>query len=137
MRINSVNSANQYQQRNPNFGMVRFQNPEIPYKITATLKADGITAFSKALEKLKTGQTENILTDILFKIGSSEKPLFDLVRTSDDKLLRCLTLPLASETPITNPDSIIKVMEEAGELANSFSELEKAAQGIKTIGKSA
>lgn len=137
MRINSVNSVNQNQQRSQNFGMaVRFEHPEIPFKIAEKFDAQGIAKFNTALAKLTQEQSGNKLTDILFRMVSTvgEMITLDVRRMPDATRLRSIYATDEAYKTLAGPDGIIKMMEDAGALANSYSGLTETAKGITIVG---
>ena len=133
MKINSVNPVNQYQQRSQNFGMaVVLKHPEIPYNITKRLKAEDISKFSNALAKLTKAQESNKATNIVFAENGAY-PLINITRMPDCTTLRTISCADKAYVSMPDEDSFIKIMEDAGQLADSYSKLTETANRINVV----
>lgn len=138
MRINSVNSVNQKQQRNQNFGMaVKTTHPDLVRAFFAPLaeKSVEVTQLASTLERVVGEQASNPNIDVVFLHQNYNDICLGIVRQSDGKALSIISpwdKAYAETTPVMTKASMLL---DASRRANTFSEIEKATISIATTEK--
>lgn len=135
MRINNVNSVNQYQQRNQNFGMAfKTKSSFVARLFFKPIAEDDVAvrAVDEALTALTEAQKGNDVTDIVFSLYNYDVPHLNITRRSNGEVLQVIG-PDYSLTTLT--EQKVKMLADANKAANTHRTIENAIGGIETVEK--
>lgn len=133
MRINSVNSVNQNQQKNQNFGMaVKKDSAEVIERIATQFIREGsdIQKFTDCLAKVKQNQKTNSYADIVMQIANTNQIGARVEAKSSKKTLAYFSQTDSEYDNMSGPDSILKILEDADCEADKFKKFFKETEEL-------
>lgn len=141
MRINSVNSVNQNQQRGQNFGMsVKSRYPTIRNIIETKFireKRD-FTSFTELLNKIRQNQQDNPCVDIIMGVVSGDKIIID-VKTKPSstnqrtKIIEVLTQMDKPYENMSETEAIEQMLKDANIDADKLRTYSQERDTIETV----